>query len=69
MPLPFRPLELVLEKIVYINYDFFRTQVTVFISFTTQLFALSRFAFFSNFYFLPSRLLVSCTILYFLYGF
>jgi len=39
------------------------TSSTAFISSMTLLFAPSCFVFFTNFYFLPSRLIVSCTIL------
>jgi hypothetical protein len=70
MPLSFRPLKLVLEKIVCIYHDFFLELSTVFISSTTLLFALSSFVFVSNFYLLPGRFMFgACTLLYFLVAF
>jgi hypothetical protein len=65
MPLPFRPLELVLEKIARLYHDFMLDFKHNFYFSRELLFALSRFVFFTNFYFLPSRLFVPCTILYF----
>jgi hypothetical protein len=51
MPLPFRPLKLVLEKIVCIYHDFSLELKYSLYFFHESAFALSRFVFFTSFYF------------------